>query len=169
MATASPATREPDAALHGTGLVVLIVDDPVSRNGYAEALRKIGFAVTSAHDGAAGLDLVTGDRPKVLVLDVFLRDVDGVEICRQAREVHGDQISIVFLSSVDDLELVERCLQSGGNDVLLESDGVENFSERVLFWSRARPTHRRQRHSNRTLAAIRAAVHGRERADGNSR
>lgn len=164
MATASLKRSGQDGALRGTGMVVLIVEDRDMRHRYAESLREIGFIVAAVADGEDGLGLLYSNRPKVLVLDVILPDIDGVEICRKAREIHGDQISIVFLSPVEDLELVELCLQSGGNDYLIKSEDIGKFTERVHHWSKARPLDRRQKHRTRTLAAIRAAVHGQERS-----
>lgn len=166
MAAAQMAAGDQAGTLHASGSVVLVVHDPVSRDRYAEILENIGFTVRSANDGETGLDLLRDGHPKLLVLDTSLPDADGVEICRDARELHGDRISIVFVSETDDLRVVENCLKAGGNDYIFASDDEKKFSECAIFWATARPIHRRQKHRNRTLAAIRAAAHDRERNDG---
>ncbi|MCL4368661.1 MAG: response regulator transcription factor [Chloroflexi bacterium] len=65
---------------------VLVVDDEASLLGLVRGyLEREGFAVLTAQDGQAGLDLVQRERPDVIVLDVMLPGLDGVEVCRQVR------------------------------------------------------------------------------------
>ena len=142
-------------------MVVLAMGDREYRERYREFLSSLGFIVAAARDGAEGLSLLFTNVPKILVLDVTLADIDGIDLCRKAREIHGDQISIIFVSTLEDLEVIELCLEAGGNDYLIKSHDLEKFAERVLFWAKASPIHRRQKHRTRTLAAIRAAVLGR--------
>ena len=166
MAAVQTAAGDQLGTLHASGLVVLVVRDRASRNRYAELLTNLGFTVHSAGDGETGLNLLREGCPKLLILDTSLPDADGIEICRDARELHGDQLSIVFISESDDLRFAENCLQAGGNDYIFVSNDDSKFSQCAIFWATARPIHRRQKHRNRTLAAIRAAAHDRERTDG---
>lgn len=165
MATAKSAVGNQTGTLHASGSVVLVVQDRPSRTRYADLLKRLGFTVQTAGDGETGLRALQAGCPKILVLDTNLPDVDGVEICREARDLHGDQISIVFVSEIEDLGLVENCLQAGGNDYIFASDGEKKFSKCVCYWATARPINRRQKYRVRTLAAIRAAAHDRERMD----
>lgn len=166
MATAQTVVGDQADTLHASGLVVLVMHDRPSRSRYADILKSLGFTLRSASDGETGLSLLRDICPKLLILDTSLPDIDGIDICREARELHGDQISIVFVSEIEDLGLVENCLQAGGNDYIFASDDEGKFSKCVQFWAAAGPIHRRQKHRNTTLAAIRAAAHDRERKDG---
>ena len=168
MATAHSTVGDHSDTRHATGLVVLIMHDRPSQGRYGDILKSFGFMVRSANDGESGLDLLRDCCPKLLILGTSLPDVDGIDICREARELYGDQISIVFVSEIEDLGLVESCLQAGGNDYIFASDDEMRFSESVHFWATARPIHRRPKHRSRTLAAIRAAAHDRERKDGDA-
>lgn len=168
MATASPIQEGQASRLRGSGTIVLAIEKTPVRARYAAALESCGFAVRQAADGEDALIFLSNSVAKVLVLDLALPDADGIEICRQARELHGNQLSILFLSPVDDLDVVEVCFEFGANDFLVEGPDLDEFLERVHYWATARPIHKQQRHRARTLAAIRAAVHDRLLGDEDS-
>jgi CheY-like chemotaxis protein len=66
--------------------VVLIVDDaPDNREAYAEYLRFRGFRTLEAGTGSEALALARGHRPDVILLDMRLPDIDGLEVSRQMR------------------------------------------------------------------------------------
>ncbi len=161
MATASPIQEGQASRLQGSGTIILAIENSPARARYAAALESSGFVVYQAAAGEDALNFLSTNVAKVLVLDLALPDADGVEICRQARELHGNQLCIVFLSPIDDLDVVEACFEFGANDFLVKTRDLDEFLERVHYWSTARPIHKQQKHRARTLAAIRAAVHGR--------
>lgn len=151
----------------GAGLVVLIESDAALRKAYADSLTNLGFMVVSTAGGEEGMSMLFSNVPKLLILDVVLPDIDGIEVCRRAREILGDQVSIIFLSTLDNLEVVQLCLEAGGNDFLIKDSNLEKFEDRVIYWANAGTVRRREKHRSRTLAAVRAAVQEREtEADG---
>jgi DNA-binding response OmpR family regulator len=81
---------------------VLVVDDePIVVEVVGRYLRRDGFAVTTASTGpeglAAGLDTETP--PHVIVLDVMLPGMDGLEVCRRLRQEHGVTVPIILLTA----------------------------------------------------------------------
>ncbi len=153
-----------------SGLIVLVEDDPVLRKIYSARLTELGFTVAAAKDGDTGMNLLYTNVPKILILNVILPDIDGVDLCRRARDIHGDQISVIFLSTLDDLEVVQLCLEAGGNDYLIKSEDPEKLVERVLYWARSGRLKRREKYRSNSLAAIRAAIQVREaEAQGDER
>src|SRR6185436_5233807 len=77
---------------------ILIVDDePNILATVAPLLRGNGYEVLSAMTGRAGLDAVDRDKPDLIVLDLGLPDLDGVEVCRQMR--HTSSAPIIVLSA----------------------------------------------------------------------
>lgn len=166
MAKAKAVIGDQADAPRASGLAVLVMHDRASQSRYADILKRIGFTLDLASDGETGLSLLRDPCPKLLILGTSLPDIDGIDICREARELHGDQISIVFVSEIEDLGFVENCLQAGGNDYIFSSDDDMKFAKCVQYWATTRPINRRQKHRTRTLAAIRAAAHDRERMDG---
>ena len=58
-------------------------------------LRNSGYTVRSASTGRAALDIIERDKPDLIVLDLGLPDLDGVEVCRQARDTSGAPIIVL--------------------------------------------------------------------------
>jgi len=65
--------------------IVLIEDDEASQYFYGTLLRRHGYTVRSARFGAAGLKVVHDDPPDVVVLDLGLPELDGLEVLRQLK------------------------------------------------------------------------------------
>ena len=90
------------AAGHGgavaMGTRILIVDDEPNILGtVAPLLRARGYEVFPAMSGRAALEAVERDKPDLIVLDLGLPDIDGVEVCRQVRETSN--VPILVLSA----------------------------------------------------------------------
>jgi two-component system OmpR family response regulator len=116
---------------------VLVVDDEARiREVVQYALRKERFAVTAVEDGRAALHAFESDAIDLVVLDVMLPDIDGLEICRRIRS--RAPLPILFLSARG--EEVDRVvgLEIGGDDYL-----TKPFSPRELV-ARVRAIFRRQ-------------------------
>ena len=66
---------------------ILLVDDELSiQRAMAPLLRSRGYSVTVAGTGREALDLFARERPDLLILDLGLPDMNGIEVCRQVRE-----------------------------------------------------------------------------------
>lgn len=105
---------------------VLVVDDEAHIREVVEyALAREGFRVSVAADGQAGINLARRDPPELVVLDVMLPEMNGLEVCRVLR--NGPRLPILFLSAR--AEEVDRIvgLELGGDDYL-----TKPFSPREL-------------------------------------
>ncbi|HTL86759.1 MAG TPA: response regulator transcription factor [Acidimicrobiia bacterium] len=79
---------------------VLVVDDEANIADLVELyLRRDGYRVVKANNGEAGLKAVTDHRPRLIVLDVGLPDIDGLEVCRRLRQT--STIPVIFLTARD--------------------------------------------------------------------
>ena len=79
---------------------VLVVDDEPNIADLVELyLRREGFRVVKAATGEDGVKAVTDHRPRLVVLDVGLPDIDGLEVCRRLRA--STQIPVIFLTARD--------------------------------------------------------------------
>jgi len=105
--------------------VLIVDDDPHIRELLAFALAKAGVATREAEDGEAAIEAVRQDRPDLVVLDINMPRLDGLETCRRLR-AEGD-VPILFLSSRD--EEIDRILgiELGGDDYV-----VKPFSPREV-------------------------------------
>lgn len=105
---------------------VLVVDDePVVTEVIDRYLRREGFEVSIASDGAQALDVAHGWAPDLIVLDLMLPKVDGLEVCRQLRQ--ESQVPIIILTARG--EETDRVvgLELGADDYI-----VKPFSPREL-------------------------------------
>ena len=118
---------------------ILVVDDEARiREVVAYALRKEGYTVSEAADGAVALTQLAVGTVDLCVLDVMLPEVDGLEVCRRLRASPvSARIPILFLSARS--EEVDRVvgLELGGDDYL-----IKPFSPRELV-ARVRALFRR--------------------------
>ena len=80
--------------------VLLVDDDPHIRALLAFAFDKAGFAVEEAGDGEAALVAVTRQAPDLVVLDINMPRMDGLEVCRRLRAT--SEVPVLFLSSRDE-------------------------------------------------------------------
>src|SRR5437588_7629671 len=81
------------------GTIVVIEDEPGIADLVELYLRQEGFRVLQADDGERGLEIVRGERPRLVVLDVGLPGVDGLEVCRRLRaESH---VPVLMLTARD--------------------------------------------------------------------
>src|SRR4051794_17343108 len=105
--------------------ILIADDDPHIREVLSFALGKAGMTIAEAGDGEAALAAIERDRPDLLVLDINMPRMDGLEVCRQLRAT-GD-LPILFLSSRDDE--IDRVLglEMGGDDYV-----VKPFSPREV-------------------------------------
>jgi DNA-binding response OmpR family regulator len=107
--------------------LVLLVEDDLPLAGMLRAhLERDGFAVTEAHEGATALNLISRHAPNVVVLDIGLPGLDGLEVCRTLR-AKDVWVPLVFLTARDGEE--ERIL---GMNVGADDYVTKPFSPREL-------------------------------------
>ncbi len=124
---------------------ILVVDDDANiREIVAFALRTAGFETAEAENGAQAMELHREWAPDLLILDIVMPGLDGIEVCKQIR--NNSYTPIVFLSSKD--EEVDRVvgLELGGDDYV-----TKPFSPRELV-ARAKAVLRRSAKGRQPVA-----------------
>jgi DNA-binding response OmpR family regulator len=119
----------------------LVVDDEDAiRRVVAAYLVKEGFDVLEAADGTTALELARAEHPDVIVLDLMLPDLDGIEVCRQLRRF-TDTYVVMLTARTDEVDTLIG-LSVGADDYL-----TKPFSPRVLV-ARIRTVLRRPRNDD---------------------
>jgi two-component system KDP operon response regulator KdpE len=109
---------------------VLIVDDePNILATLAPLLRTRGYEVLTAMSGRAALETVEREKPDLIVLDLGLPDMDGVDVCRSVRETMS--VPIVVLSARGAERDKVRALDTGADDYVTKPFGAEEFLARI--------------------------------------
>jgi DNA-binding NarL/FixJ family response regulator len=112
---------------------ILIVDDATSyRELVATLLRQAGFDVAEASSAEQALEVMDGEAPALVLLDVVLPEMSGYELCRTLRERFGETLPIIFLSGtrIDSLDSVAGLLV-GADDYIVKPFVPEVFLARV--------------------------------------
>jgi two-component system response regulator HydG len=113
---------------------IVVADDEASaRSGLATLLRQEGFEVILAEDGASGLGRVQETAPDVLVTDLRMPGMDGIELLRRARESNPDLI-VVLMTAFAEVETAVRAMQEGAEHYLTKPLQID---ELVLVIRRA--------------------------------
>jgi CheY-like chemotaxis protein/ribonuclease BN (tRNA processing enzyme) len=134
---AGEATRLQPAAPRGVvpagGSRVLIVDDDPDLRALARvALARGGFAVSEAGSAAEALAAISGELPSLIVLDVLMPEMDGLEMLRRLRQLPGAKdVPVLMLTSLDDPESLRRGFDLGCTDYLTKPFSMPQLSARV--------------------------------------
>ncbi len=115
---------------------ILIVDDERKiAQGLAGYFRRAGFETVTAYDGRAALESVYRDKPDLVLLDLMLPEIDGLEVCRRIR--HDLAVPIIMLTArVEEMDMLIG-LELGADDYI-----TKPFSPREVV-ARARAVLRR--------------------------
>ncbi len=113
------------------GARVLVVDDePNITELLGMALRYEGFTVQTAATGRAALTAVTQFSPALVILDVMLPDIDGMEVLKRLN-AGGHKVPIIFLTAKDATEDKVHGLTIGGDDYVTKPFSIEELMARV--------------------------------------
>ena len=113
-----------------TGPRVLVVDDePQIRRSLRVALRANGYEVEEAATGVAALEQAATRPPELVILDLSLPDLDGVEVCRRLRE--WTQLPVIILSANGEDEAKVRALDEGADDYVTKPFSVTELLARM--------------------------------------
>jgi len=109
--------------------VLVIEDEPAYVDAIHVALDKEGFAVTAAMDGRSGLAEFRKDPPDVVLLDLMLPEMSGLDVLRRIRE--QSQVSVVVVSAKDAESDVVAALELGADDYLTKPFSLRELVARI--------------------------------------
>ena len=109
--------------------ILVIDDEPQIQRAIRAILSEKGFKITTASRGEEGLTLAATNEPDIVILDLGLPDMDGVEVCMRLRE--WTQCPIIILSVRDSERDKVEALDKGADDYLTKPFGIEELLARV--------------------------------------
>jgi two-component system, OmpR family, response regulator MprA len=124
--------------MSGQPSVLVVDDDPAIREALDRALRLEGFEVSTGDDGEAALASVEERPPDVMVLDVMMPGLTGVEVVRRLR-ADGYELPICVLSARDELADRVEGLRAGADDYLVKPFELEELVARLHALLRRSP------------------------------
>jgi len=96
--------------------VLLIDDDPATTDMLEIIIQSYPCSVITANSGEDALKLAQAEKPDLIILDVMMLDMDGLDICKALRKFTS--IPILMLSALYTPEMVAKALDSGADDYL---------------------------------------------------
>jgi len=109
---------------------ILIVDDDLVAIKFLRSnLEARGCQTFAAMDGTEALNIVERELPDLVILDIMLPRMDGIEVCRRLRE--WSQIPIIILSARSDVSTKVQCLDLGADDYITKPFGINELIARI--------------------------------------
>ncbi len=117
--------------------VLVIEDEPGTRRLLQELLRSRGHEVEACADGETGWRAYQRERHALVLLDLQLPGIDGLEVCRRIRRLpENDETVILFVTGVSRAEALEEALEAGANDYVPKPVDTEEFRVRLSIAER---------------------------------
>ncbi|WP_132993203.1 response regulator transcription factor [Gordonia zhaorongruii] len=110
--------------------ILVVDDDRAVRESLRRSLTFNGYTVDTAGDGLEALEKVIADRPDLMVLDVMMPRLDGLEVCRRLRSA-GDDLPILVLTARDSVSERVSGLDAGADDYLPKPFALEELLARL--------------------------------------
>ena len=115
----TPTTATKAGSGNLTGHILLVEDEPINREIGVDLLQSAGLAVDTAENGIAALDLVKNKKFDLILMDIQMPEMDGLDATRQIRALpDGANLPIIALTANAFSDDKERCLASGMSDFL---------------------------------------------------
>jgi two-component system OmpR family response regulator len=130
MATNHPALAQRLTRPDGSPIRAVVVDDESTLAELVSmALRYEGWDVRSAENGQQAVSVIRDFRPDVVVLDIMLPDIDGLEVLKRVRA--GQDVPVLFLTAKDALDDRIAGLTAGGDDYVTKPFSLEELVARL--------------------------------------
>ena len=121
-----------------SGLILLIEDDPYQQRLYTKALESAGYTVASGDKGEMAPRLCDLNGPRLVILDINLPGISGIETCKRIRQQFSMGVPILFVTSTDKLDVMRECIEAGGDDFMVKGSNIQTYLERVGYWMNRR-------------------------------
>ena len=104
-------------AVQGTNSVLIVDDESDVRELLSKFLRRRGYEVDTASDGASAIESIRGKRPDIVLLDIRLPTMDGLSVLEKLRD-EADEVAVITMSGSADEETARRSLELGAADFI---------------------------------------------------
>jgi pilus assembly protein CpaE len=112
--------------------ILLVDDSEIMLKLVSKALKADGYELFTASNGKEALELIRSMVPNLVLLDVFLPDTDGYQICKSIRaDPHTAQVPIIMLTGFSDLDNRLKAFDSGADDFMQKPFQMEELQARV--------------------------------------
>jgi two-component system response regulator ResD len=116
---------------HARGTVLVVDDEPTITEVVARYLERAGYRTRIAADGPRAIEMATTQRPDLVLLDLMLPGLDGLEVMRRLRELDRDRIAVILLTAKGDESDRVIGLRLGADDYVVKPFSPAELVARV--------------------------------------
>lgn len=113
------------------GKVLLIEDDILIQKAVASKLKKEGFEMICCNDGKEGLEKLAAELPDLVLTDVMLPYVSGLEIVNAVKSLTEKPIKVIVFSTMGQEKIVQEAFDLGADDYITKPFSLNELSIRV--------------------------------------
>ena len=112
--------------------ILLVDDQELNRDVLAHRLKKNGYKITCVANGFEALELLGNTRFDLVLLDVMMPDISGIEVLKKIRSTEKyNEMPVVMVTAKDDMNTINECMQAGANDYILKPLNTQLFKIRM--------------------------------------
>jgi DNA-binding response OmpR family regulator len=101
--------------------VLIAEDDPETRHFFVDALSRHGFRTDTAHNGLQALDKALAFPPDLVLTDIAMPGIDGIELCRRLRaDQRTHAVPVLAVTGYEDRQYRDRAMEAGADRVLMK-------------------------------------------------
>jgi diguanylate cyclase (GGDEF)-like protein len=120
------------ADLHIKNRILVVEDDTAVMTMVVDFLTNRNYEVISARTGEEGLLIGTTEKPDVILVDILMPGIDGIELIERLRDQRGTKlIPIIVLTAVNDLETKLKVFRAGGDGMLIKPFDLQELQIRI--------------------------------------
>lgn len=106
--------------------ILIVEDSPTLALTYREYLRRAGFDAAMADTGAKAIEAISTNRPQVILLDLKLPDMDGIDILRRLNQEKNDA-RVIVITAHGSVKIAVEAMQEGASDFILKPFAAERL------------------------------------------
>ena len=111
---------------------ILLVEDEINIASFIEwGLQEFGHKVCVANDGQAGWELVQQEDFQLLILDIIMPKMNGLQLCKQYRQTYGYQSPVIMLTALGTTDDILNGLDAGADDYLVKPFSFQELEARI--------------------------------------
>jgi CheY-like chemotaxis protein len=136
--TDMPARHDDRLDARPAPLVLVVEDDPETRHFYRTVLAASGYATDEAHNGHQAFEKAVATSPDLVLTDIAVPGLDGIELCRRLRgDARTSKIPVLAVTGYEDRRYPARAFEAGANHVLIKPLGEDVLvaeAQRLIGW-----------------------------------
>lgn len=112
--------------------ILIVDDDHINGKVFAKRLTKRDYTVELVHSGQECLDVISKNSNYIILLDIVMPEMNGIEVLLKLRETYSSsELPVIMITAKDDTEQVVECLEMGANDFIAKPVNIDIATARI--------------------------------------